>query len=346
MAMVCPQCNRSFQQHLACPTCGMRLLFHARGEANTEGTAGADPQWQYTPWGRIVTGVILAQGVAHGLQFLVTAYLKATGDDAGQDYWNTPVPFVLLQTLHAFGLLLGGMLAGAGKRRGVFFGSVVGLVHGLVYLGIRQSTGDVLTEAGLYALPALHMLCGAVGGFLGSLIWKPLPAVPMPAADTEPKTTPKSAPRGHVDTSFITGPVAWLRVLLGMAIVVSGVMGASAILKFVLDNGPGRLSLGSNLESQLITWEIAALATFLGASLAGATTLNGFTQGLCVGLGAATVMTGIHLAQDRFNLDQAVLVSMSALFLSAGGGWFGGQLFPPIYRASRRRGPAWLSRAG
>ena len=112
MAMVCPQCNRSFQQHLECPTCAVRLLFHAQGQAKADGMASSDAQWQYTPWGRILTGVILAQGLALGLQFLVTACLKAAGDEAGQDYWNTPVPFVLLQGLHAFGLLLGGMLTG------------------------------------------------------------------------------------------------------------------------------------------------------------------------------------------------------------------------------------------
>jgi hypothetical protein len=324
----------------------VRLLFHAKGQAHADGMAGSDSQWQYTPWGRIVTGVILAQGVAHGLQFLFTAGMKVTGDDAGQDFWNTPVHFVLLQALHAFGLLLGGLLTGAGQRRGVFFGSVVGLVHGLVYLGIRQCNGDVPTEAGLYALPTLHMMFGAAGGTLGSFIWKPLPAVSMAAIGGELQKPARPAPRSSSDAALITGPVAWVRVSIGTTLVVCGVMWASAILKFVVDYAPGRLSINSDLQWQLITWEIAALATFLGASLAGATTLNGFTQGLCVGLGAATLLAGFHLAQGNFDLDHAVLVSTSALFLSAGGGWFGGQLFPPIYHRVKRRGRAWLTEAG
>src|ERR1700688_1040411 len=89
MAMVCPQCNRSFAQHLNCPECGGRLLFqaHTRGVTSEEILAGNRSQWQQTPWGRMAVGLILAQGLAYGLQQLLTAGLLATGEQP--TLWTT-----------------------------------------------------------------------------------------------------------------------------------------------------------------------------------------------------------------------------------------------------------------
>jgi hypothetical protein len=343
MAMVCPQCNRSFDQHLQCPTCGTRLLYHAKLRPSAEGPPSSDPQWQYTPWGRILIGVVLAQGLAYGLQLLFRAGIQATGEEVARGSAAPLYHLILVQAIQAFSLLVGGILTGAGRRRGVFFGSIVGLLHGLIYLGIRHWNGEVLTEIYFYAIPVLHMAFGAVGGLIGSLIWRPLPAVNIPQSAADKKLRLPIDVRNSL--AFLVGPVAWIRVLVGTALVVSGVVWASAILKVVLENAPVQLSLSSALQYELVTWEIAALVTFLGAALAGATTFNGFKQGLFVGLAAAVVLAGLHLARTNPDVDRAVLVAVSALFLSAGGGWFGGQLFPPIVHRSRRTADL-LTRAG
>jgi DNA-directed RNA polymerase subunit RPC12/RpoP len=44
MAMVCPKCNRSFEQQLECPTCGVRLLYHAKIRPNGDDPSGLDGQ--------------------------------------------------------------------------------------------------------------------------------------------------------------------------------------------------------------------------------------------------------------------------------------------------------------
>jgi hypothetical protein len=335
MSMVCPQCNRSFEQQLQCPTCGTRLLYHANLRSGTETPASAEAQWQHTPWGRILVGVVLAQGLAHGLQLFFLAGLQATGESANRLDWNDPVQVILVQALHGLSLLLGAVLTGAGQRRGVFYGSIVGLLHGLITLGIRQWQGDTLPEITLCAVPALHMAFGAAGGLLGSLIWKPLPTVQF-EAPPEPNKKLRTPAVFSVGFSALAGPIAWLRVALGIALCVCGVLWSSAILKFVLDNAPARLSVESASQYQLFSWEVAALATFLAAGFAGATTTNGLKQGLCVGVGTAVLLTGFQLAKAKPDLQQTGVTVISALFLCIAGGWFGGQLFPKIYPRRRR----------
>jgi hypothetical protein len=86
----------------------------------------------------------------------------------------------------------------------------------------------------------------------------------------------------------------------------------------------------------MIAWEIAGLLTLLAGAVAGSTTSNGFKQGLCVGLGVAIVLLGAHLGNPNASLEKTVFMVSSVLCLTMAGGWFGGQLFPPV--VARRRG--------
>src|SRR5262245_19288539 len=111
MAMVCPQCNGSFDERVVCPTCGVRLLFHT----NLSNASGEDKsQWADTPWGRLLVGMLLAQGLAHGLQLFLTAGMLAA-DDSAQTVWTTLFGLVLLHGLQGISLVVGGAIAGAGQ---------------------------------------------------------------------------------------------------------------------------------------------------------------------------------------------------------------------------------------
>src|SRR5438132_14150518 len=125
MAMVCPQCNGVFDQHLECPTCGVRMLY----DANPRRDEGP---WQQTPWGRILVGLLLAQGLAHGLRLVARASLQITEEPDDHTLWSTAGGILLLQGLPGFGLLVRGTVCGAGHQRGIIYGSVVGLVNRLV----------------------------------------------------------------------------------------------------------------------------------------------------------------------------------------------------------------------
>src|SRR3981081_1167132 len=118
MAMVCPQCNRAFDQQLNCPEGGGRLLCQPNPRhSNPEVSTGDVSQWQQTPWGRMAVGLILAQGLAYGLQKLLTAGLLASGEL--NVVWTTLWGIVLLHGLQGTCLLIGGALCGAGKQRGI-----------------------------------------------------------------------------------------------------------------------------------------------------------------------------------------------------------------------------------
>jgi hypothetical protein len=289
-------------------------------------------QWQHTPWGRILVGLLLTQGLAYGLQLLCTAGLLATDEEATRGVWATLLGLVLLQALQGISLLIGGALAGAGQSRGLFLGGLLGLAHTAVAMVLQQIRREPMTEVSLYAQPLLHLTFGALGGFVGSLIWRPLPTVTVPLAP--PKLSRRHSASG---LRMLAGPVAWWRVAVGIGVVIAGVLWPKYILDFVVNASQGNLTLTSQLQAQLITWEIIGVLTLIGAGIAGATTRNGLKQGLCVGIGASIVVIGIQMGSRAASLEQAILLVIVLLVLTAAGAWFGGQLFPPIQHMRRGR---------
>ncbi|HWY88337.1 MAG TPA: hypothetical protein VNX28_16615, partial [Gemmataceae bacterium] len=291
MAMVCPQCNRAFEQQLNCPECGGRLLFQANTRSSTPelASAGNLSQWQQTPWGRMAVGLILAQGLGYGLQQLLTAGLLATGEHPS--VWSTLWGIVLLHGLQGTCLLIGGALCGAGKQRGILYGSLIGLVNGLLFLILQRQNGEMPTAIALYGQPVLHMAFGALGGLIGTLIWKPLAALPVP----EPLEGSKPVAIPAPTLQFLAGPIYLGRVCLGVFIVVNGVVWSNAILNWVMSTSQGALEIRTHLQSQLIGWEVCGLATLFGAGLAGSSTFNGIKQGLCVGVGSSIILAGVYL---------------------------------------------------
>jgi hypothetical protein len=333
MAMVCPQCNGTFEQRLQCPTCSVRLLYQApsRKRGGVPG-AGEEP-WQHTPWGRIFIGLLLSQGLYYVLRNLCTAGLLAAGDAAPANARAALSNLVLLQGLQVAGVLAAGILCGAGKHQGFVFGALVGVWNGVLFLIAQQFTGQSLTAIAMIGQPLLQAAFGAVGGFIGSTIWRPMPSLQLllAFADTSPRLPPAESP------PLFAGPVAWGRVVTGTAVAVGGVIWANVILDFVLAASEGKLTIDSSLQAQLVTWEICALAMVVGSCLAGAGTLNGAKQGLAVGVGTSSILLGLGIASGGMPVHLLLFTVTSSLSLGLVGGWFGGQLFPPLNPTRRRQ---------
>jgi hypothetical protein len=332
MSMVCPQCLGSFSQRLHCPACGVRLEYRA-GAPKAAAAAGDVHAWQQTPWGRIVIGLLLAQGLYYGLLHLCKALAMAVDPEAAREVWSTLTGLLLLQGLQAVGLLSGGALAGAGKRQGAVYAALVGLANGLISVAQVHSNAQLYSPVLLYGQPILHAAIGSLGGLVGLLIWRPLAPVAMPAGTV---VGTKPAPRRR-DRSVLGGPIAWFRVLAGSGVALGGALWASAILDLVLDAGEGKLSIDSNLQAHLITWEITVLALLAGGAWAGAATTNGLKQGLCVGLATSTALCGIRLAGKSIHIDTLASTVIIAMLFCILGGWFGGHLFPPLGASFGRR---------
>jgi hypothetical protein len=333
MAMVCPRCLQAYDQQLLCRDCGCRLQFHADNLERTS-TPPADPEapWQHTPWGKIVVGLLLALGLSYGLQQLCVAWQLGGSDTTLAGPWSGLGGFVLLLALQGVSLVVGGAITGAGQPRGILYGSVVGLISGGAFLALQRQQGDGQPDALMFTQPVLHALFGMAGGFVGMLIWKPPPTIRLDT-NVQKKTEPTSSWL----TRLFSGRVHYGRVFAGVFVVVAGVVWSKVILEYVLRASNGQLAISSHLQARLIGWEVAALATLLGAALAGATTYNGLKHGLFVGLASAIVILGIHIGNDKLVVQSLAAMLGSVFILSLAGGWFGGQLFPPIF-AQRRRG--------
>src|SRR5436305_8145018 len=120
MATVCSRCSHVYEQPGACPLCGA-LPPPLPGEPSAP-TLG--PRWQQTAWGRILIGLILAQGLFYGLRHLVKGILLVSGEVPLAE-WQDVRNLLVLQAIQVFGLIVGGVLAGGGQRSGLVLGAVV-----------------------------------------------------------------------------------------------------------------------------------------------------------------------------------------------------------------------------
>jgi hypothetical protein len=325
MAMVCPKCNEAFEQRWQCPTCEVRLAYQS-GPRPSVGEAPPASPWGQTPWGRILVGVVLSQGLYYGMRQFATAGLLAAGDASARNVWTTLYGLIVLQAIQAVCLVLAGMLAGAGLRQGLVFGAIVGVWNGVLSAVVQGATGVPHTAVTLLGQPILHTAFGALGGFLGCHIWKPLPTL---AGPTTPQTGAPMTPTRPRRPLF-HGPIRWGRISLGAVLAVGGGLWAHVILDLVLDASQGALDVTDHLQAQLVTWEVTGLAMIAGSALAGAGASNSLKQGLCVGVAVSAVLLGVRLGMTHAPLHDLVLTVACSLALGLVGAWFGGSLFPPL----------------
>ena len=80
-------------------------------------------RWQQTSWGRIVIGLVLAQGLYFGLQHALLGLLEVLGNQGLVKWtWTSVTGLVFLQILQVITLTAGAVLAGGGQQRGVMLG--------------------------------------------------------------------------------------------------------------------------------------------------------------------------------------------------------------------------------
>src|SRR5205823_1778263 len=191
-----------------------------------------------------------------------------------------------------------------------------------------------VTVVSAYGLPLLHATLGAVAGLVGSVVFKPIPSQPVP-----PHLQGQRKPAGRQPgAGLLSGPVKWGRVFAGIGLAVLGTLSAARVFEKVLDVGGGKLGTTSEMQDLLITWEIQALALLFGGAFAGATAANGLKQGLIVGLASGFILVNVHTPFLHKGLEMSGLALLSCVSLALVGGWFGGQLLPPVIKFRRQRG--------
>jgi hypothetical protein len=330
--MVCPQCNTTYEQRWQCPLCQTRLLFHDARRLPRRSPGRSTP-WQQRPLGRIFIGLILAQGLFYGLRHLITSGLLAVqAREAAEQIGTATASVLLLQGIQMFALFTGTVFAAAGQRRAVFLGVMIGAWNGVFSVLLLADRAQAQTLIALLGQTLLQAVMGAIGGWFGAAVWKPLP-------DTNSRQVAVVRPRRFLrrNRNLFRGPVAWIRVALGVSLAVAGTLTATLVFEKILDISHGTLGTADELQDRLITWEIKSLALLFGGALAGATTSNGLKQGLWVGLISTVILIGIEMSYVERLLHVAGLTAVGVLSLSLAGGWFGSQLFPPVIRRPRGR---------
>jgi hypothetical protein len=238
-------------------------------------------------------------------------------------------------------LLPAGTLAGAGQRRAAVLGAIVGILSGLAFVAgmlsgvltnLVQSFSEELLKPGapihevtLFSLPVLHSVFGAIGGLLGGLIWKPLPDVNWPLLSPQSRLALKREAASSRPLLRWAGPVAWGHILIGTIVATIGAVNTPTMIDYILSASDNQFKLMTQLEDSIAYGEIFSLAILLGGCIAGANSINGLKQGVCVGMTLAFLMAGIYW-KDSASIIYPIL---GALVLAPVGGWFGSELLPP-----------------
>jgi len=358
MLMVCPQCKGSFDGVLQCPKCRVRLLLP--GDKSKQASEGPrDGKWHQTPPGRIIAGLVLGLGLSYGLLLLASVLMRVSKMELSSQ--ASAGIFIAIQ---AISLLAGGMLAGAGQSKGIACGAGVGIVSGFLVFGgiVSGALATVVTPFSKDALvppPAIKpvtpqvmivygsiladIVFGALGGLLGVMIWKPLPKLDLPSSvpsEQKPVLGTKLSlpPPGDKKALFPwAGPIAWIRVLVGMFVAVGGAIWTKPLLIFLIQFGGLDTAEVLKVQENVAQGELLALSVLIGGTIAGATTSNGLKQGVLVGFGAGIGMVGYFMSKgEGAGVDKLLGPLLTSIFLGPLGGWFGSELMPPSAKGFRR----------
>jgi hypothetical protein len=272
--------------------------------------------------------------------------------------------------IQALALFAGGMLAGAGQSKGIAYGAVVGLMSACLAFAILLSGAlagviepfskvsltplpppQPMTPQALmaYGMPLTHFVFGLLGGLIGMAVWKPLPKLNLPASvpsEQKPSLATKISlpPQGDKKTLFPwAGPIAWIRVLAGVAVAIGGAIFTKPILKFLLALGGLEQAEIVKVQENVAHGELLALSVLIGGTIAGATTGNGLKQGVLVGFtaGIGMVIYFMIIGETSAGVEKLLGPLLSSIFLGPLGGWFGSELMPPAPKGrvlNRRKG--------
>jgi hypothetical protein len=338
---VCPRCRGLSQNTFLCPKCGTQTQeVESPGASDSKfGSVMPDPP---TFAGGVLLGLLVSQGLTYALRHITTAVVLAqdgSASDAG--FWSSFQGWVAVQTIQATALFFSAIFAGAGQRMPLLVGLVLGALNALLFMMfsvvVRQPIDPLM-----YAQPVVHAAVAAIGCIVGRRIWQPAPPLPaLASAAVGPGEEELTIVLEDEPEIIEAEPLPWARFLLGAAIAVGGTIGARWIRDFVVIAGGGT---GHEMQSNFITWQIAALAQVIGGIVTGSNSRSGAMYGFWTGILAAALIIVIPALRDApapavsawilgsaaESRPAAFLVQgIQALILGFFGGWLGALILPP-----------------
>lgn len=277
---------------------------------------------------RLVFGGITLLGLYHGLKHLALAgILSQTGDTTLSS--DTHVSLLVIA------MLVAGVVAGTVNRRAELTGLLLALAASIFFLGPDLLHMDSIPEEWLLGVPTLLGIVGIIAGFAGRLMVPPAPNLPT---------------FGRLDSQIVVrikrppARIAWLQLLLGVAIAVAGAACVDSIRHGLAYVFAGQASAFG--ARPLIAWQIGTLAALTGGVVTSYGNRGGLRQAVFAGLASgAGVALALATQADStpspvvdfwvYQLDLKNSGSLPYLvlglttFMATGlGAWFGGHILP------------------
>lgn len=343
MNLYCPSCQSAFPGTDVCPRCGVRLLTPA--EAFTlmpEREMEAPDTIRATLLTRLVVGLTVGSGLYLGLHEWATA----TGTPSEGSPENEAGAWVGFG-MQVLAVIVGGLLAGAGRPLGLFTGLIVGagIAAMSVVPAIRGEGIDGLGGGLAFGIVAI----GAVAGFIGAKVW------PATSEVVDPIGKGSGSSLAHLahseDRAKTFRQTDWLRIVVAVTIALIGLGGSGSIRSGIRSTTNGMIHMGGPGTSPMTDFWVMSLFVLVASVLAGSNTRSGPRHGLI--LGAAIGLIAIAMSTQRipsaivgllklFDIHPDIsnpnaMLAVMATFLTVCGvtGWFGGQLLPPL-------APKWM----
>jgi hypothetical protein len=327
----CAKCGRTFGEQMLCPLCGIQLETDAPSNTNH---AVPVPFIDETADGpsflrRLALGLISLLGLYQGLKHLALAAVLV---QTGVPVLSSDSQLSLLIT----SIFAASIVAGTVNRRAEATGLLLAVAAAVGFLAPDLWSGGAIPDEWLFGVPTMIAIIGVIGGFAGRLMVPPAPNLPT-FGRLESRVVLKS--RGK------PARIAWLQVVFGAGIAISGAVFADDIrhvLSKVLAGGGGAFGARS-----LVGWQVSAMGALVGGVVAGFTSRAAVRQALMAGLGAGAgtvfFLATRHTADsspvldfwiDQFNAKGDRLLPVAAAGVStclatALGGWLGCHVFPP-----------------
>jgi hypothetical protein len=266
----------------------------------------------------------------------------------GDGWWSTETAGWVTLGMRAAAAAAGGLVAGAGRASGW----MTGLLSATIAGGLLLATDVAAHPAGpgpvAYLAVLATAIAGLIAGTLGTVIW-PVP-VEMPMSRTGSRGSSLLRLAQEQEDARKGRPTQWLRVFIGVSIAFSGVVAADVMRTGLTKGSAGALHMGSAFHAPIICLELAAAAIFFAGATAGASTGAGIRHGLLAGFFAAVAVVALTVLRSPFLFpavegyywvanvpnenvrDTGALAELlvSVWAICTLGGWFGGQLLPPL----------------
>ncbi len=354
MQLFCPTCQAAFPGVSRCPRCsGLLLMPHeVSPDAPRPEFHPAQTALKPTVAGRVIMGIVLALGFYLGVRKLLMGTVLAVVSDPNE-WWLSFNGLVAVYATQAFAVVFGSVIAAAGRLHGYAHGLAVGVTCGGLFLGFELLLGAPPEALVVYLQPPVLALISLIAGVVGARVWSVAPELNIPVPN------PSKLSSIQLATEAVTNPdrpTSWLRIIIGVGVMVCGAVIADQARVFFQQNSAGLLRVQTFGQGQFITWQLATLAVLLGGVTAGAGTGAGIRHGLIAGALGGIGLLGICLKQgeaiqpvafwltriylNEFEISSpAVCIAVAGSILIVGivGGWLGGALFLPLAPEHMRR---------